>query len=377
MPVITKSLFDSCVGYLVASGHPDTESLLAAAAIYPTSPIHYYKLAEACRRHGQHDLWRQCIAAAMSLTHETHAQMVARGNAKLLLGDWSGWKDREARIFDPAEGYLDTQLIRHMRYETIQWDGCEDISDKTLLVIADGSLGDCLQMLRYIPPVAQLARKVVFRVRPQAASFVRRVLGNSVDLALRGAAPSQPFDSYVWMMSLPSLFDELPPPLSDFMRRGDRKPETQIKGGICYVPDLTDRKEKDRPVTSHDLAPLLENNLIQWFDLRIDGSSALPESAHVARPATALTAMEMATILESLDVVVTVDTATAHLAGLLHIPTALLLSTDADPRWGVKKSTQWYPSIRLCRQRQFGSWTDAVAAASVMIADTVSYQIDA
>jgi hypothetical protein len=277
--------------------------------------------------------------------HETHAQLAARGNAKLLLGDWSGWQDREARIYDPAANYLDTNLIRQMRYGTAQWDGVEDISDKVLLVVADGTVGDCLQMLRYVPLLLRSTRKIILRVRPQVASFVRLLFGSSLVLSLRGVAPDFRFDRYAWMLSLPTLIGGLPQPLA-IPELGGAYEEGGRNGGICMLEDATDPPGGG---WEEGMQSLRERSAVSWIDLRLDSGGA-----------GVATVLEMARMMQVLDCAVTVDAAAAHLGGMMGIPTWVLLTTDAHPRWGMGERTDWYPSVQLCRQTRRGDWTGVI-----------------
>jgi hypothetical protein len=359
------SLVEDCIAFLVSVEVAERHLLEPGVVGKPTNPASLYKLGILCRRYGDLDLWRSVAEAALALPHDTHEQIYLRGNAKLLLGDPSGWVDLEARIYDPSAGYLDTDAVRHMRYETLGWDGREDIIDKTLLIIADGSLGDCLQMLRYIPSVSRLARRVILSVRPEAVSLVRHILGNTVTVTLRTVVPTLPYDRYVWMLSLPALVPTTPPLLEMPIRShvGVTTAYAATAVGLCVIGDHSDLRAFDRSIDCRALAQAREASDYQWFCLQLT-SPASPLGLHQIIPLAQrpmLTLMDVVTAISELDLVITVDTAIAHLAGMLRRPTYVLLSTDADPRWGLGHTTPWYPSWRLMRQRTPGEWDDVLS----------------
>lgn len=302
--------------------------IAAAIARSPFDPLPVYDLADACRAQGRIDLWQEAINAARGLPHDSHQQIHRRGRAKLLAGDWSGWLDSESRIYDPRAGYLDTEFMRHLRYETLSWNGREDISDRTILLIADGSLGDFLQMMRYVPYVARRAGRVILSVRPEAARFAREALGQLLTVTLHGTKPTIPFDLYTWLMSLPALFGELAPLLPLPFQ------STRMAGGaVRYGVYLEDEQ----------LEPILIRDHARWT------------------PIPLITLFNAAKVVMTLSGVLTVDSAAAHLAGTLGIRTWLLLNASANARWGLGDTTPWYPTVQIIRQPREGDWASVIA----------------
>ncbi len=313
-----------CLEYL-AGIDADHVAIGAAIARAPLDPLPVYDVADLCRSHGRIDLWERAVNWATELPHDSRKQIHRRGAMKLLREDWSGWLDLESRIYDPAAGYLDTEFVRHLRYETLFWNGRDDLAGRTILVIADGSLGDCLQMLRYVPLVARRAGRVILSVRPEAARFVREVVGSAVTMMLHGASPDIAYDYYVWLMSLPALLDTLPPPLPVPFHTTP----ISCTYGVYWTSDLSYEG-------------------VRWLNLR--------------EPAAPLvTLFEAAKVVTTLSGIVTIDTTVAHLAGTLGVPTWLLLETLADARWGLGQTTPWYPCMRIIRQQTRGEWTSVIA----------------
>jgi hypothetical protein len=318
------------------------------------NPLPLYELAVRSRRQGRMDVWHRLVGKALSLPHHSYQQLHRRGQAKLLLGDWSGWRDLESRIHDPAASYLTSRAVRLLRFNTRAWDGHEPIEDKTLYVIADGGFSDCLQMLRYVPLISTRADRVILCVRPELANLIRRAYGDRVTLTLRGVEDATSYDRYAWMMSLPALMGELPPfsPLPGVIR--DEDPVDGV--GVCWSGDSEWIGNTERSISQDLLASLFERDGLRWQSLQ-HGATVRP------LPGFAQTAQWIA----KLRAVVTVDTAVAHLAGAMGVPTWVLLSADADPRWGLESTTPWYPTVHLIRQRVAGDWTDALTALTAVL----------
>jgi hypothetical protein len=362
--MVIADLLRTCVDQLRSDGEIRVPDVVAAASRSTDNPLPLYTLATLCQRQGRMDLSRRLLDRALALPHHSYQQIYRRGQAKLLLDDWSGWKDLESRIHDPASGYLASRTIRLLRFNTRAWDGQENIEDKSLYVIADGGFSDCLQMLRYIPIVSARARQLVLCVPPELASLVRQAYGDRLSLTLRGVADATSYDRYAWMMSLPALIGELPP----FARlpgiKRDEHPSSTI--GICWSGDLNWPGNSERSISLDLLARLFEREELHWYSLQTGAAAAEIGTQSRVRPTpTPLYSFaQTAQWIAKLGAVVTVDTAVAHLAGAMGVPTWVLLSADADPRWGLGATTPWYPTARLIRQRVVGDWADVQTVLS-------------
>jgi len=111
------------------------------------------------------------------------------------------------------------------------------------------------------------------------------------------------------------------------------------------------------------LGPLLDRTDIQWHTLQV-GPRAVDADRFpsLLRPWPPLVNFaETADYIAELDLVVAVDTAVAHLAGCLNVPTYLLLPLCSDSRWGIEDRTPWYPSVQLVRQSKAGDWNGSVS----------------
>jgi hypothetical protein len=309
----------------------------------PINPDQFYQFADLCRRRGYTDLWQSATDLALGLPHVTPRQIFHRGETKLLLGDWSGWLDREARLFHPAHSVWPSEHWR-IRWTKRPWNGKENIRDKTLVLVAEGSPSDCLQMLRYVPAVASAAERVVVCVDAELITFVRHNFEHLVTVTDREVEHPIPFQHYAWMMSLPAILGGLP----QFVPLRAPRPasravlnDSRLQVGVCWPEQGVDIPWEVR-------RPLVDRDDVQWHTLQVGDSFA-----------------DTANYIASLDCVVSGCTAIAHLAGVLGIPTLLMLDHAADARWGLADTTPWYPLMRLVRQPMPGDWTSVIDAIAM------------
>jgi hypothetical protein len=337
----------------------------------PRNPVPVYTLAQLCRRSGSIDLWRAALDVAFALPHLTYEQVFQRAPAKLTLGNWSGWIDHEARIFNPQLEYFQSKRVRHLRWAKRAWDGREELNNRTVFVLADGGFADCIQMLRYVPELLKIAQHVILGVRPELVTLVKHNFEPSASVVFRDFEHPLPFDRYTWGMSLPALFGKLPPFSSlatprrrDINRTGDGRRRV----GLCWSGTHPSHEGLQRLLPLATLRTLLSQTNVQWCSLQAGEPAADSAGcAGILQPTSPLlTFADAASEMGTLDLVVTVDTAVAHLAGSLGIPTLVMLEFASEFHWGLAATTPWYPSMRLVRQRVPGDWSSVVA--DVMLA---------
>src|SRR5262249_31413241 len=156
-----------------------------------------YLLGQRCREIGREDLWRQAVTIAFSLPHRTPRQIFERGQAKLLLGDWSGWTDREARLLNPEEPVWRNESWVETRWTKVPCDRIANASDQVVFVIADCDDATCIQMLRFIPVVAERFGKVILSVSAALLSFVKHNVGTDlITVTFRHIEHALPFTCY-------------------------------------------------------------------------------------------------------------------------------------------------------------------------------------
>lgn len=253
-----------------------------------------------------------------------------------------------------------------------QWRG-EALEGATILLHAEQGLGDTLQMLRYVPLLARRGARVVLEVPPELRSLVAPLEGIAQLLARGDALP--PFDWHCPLMSLPLAFsttlETIPTRMPYLSAPCMERPAWlgfaqagRLQVGLVWAGNPKNTVDLRRSVPLAELAPLFKVEGVDLYSLQRGGTpgeiassgltfaGALPESVDFAETASALM---------HLDLVITVDTAVAHLAGALGRPVWLLLPYVADWRWLLdREDSPWYPTARLFRQTELMGWRSVV-----------------
>jgi hypothetical protein len=373
--IATSSLLDPCCNRV--DGEHAAELMVRlrrALERYPVAPPLLYSMGLLCLQFGYIDLWEHYTTLALPLPHLTYQELVFRAEAKIRLGDWSGWDDREARIYNPREQAFVSPHARTMQWTTQFWNGDEDIGDKVLVVLTDGGFGDCIQMLRYVPELAHLAGRILLVVAAPCLELARYAVGDVSTVILPDQLHDFSFHRYVWLMSLPSVIGGLPQ-LSSLDAAPLKGPATDARRprvGLCWAGNSNqpiDPAAADRPLMLDDLAPVLHRRDASFHSVQVGRwASERDRYPWIAAPSTPLVSfLDTAKMLASLDSVITVDTAVAHLAGSLGVPTFLLLHCAGEFRWGMDDVTPWYPSMRILRQPARGDWSSVVVRLSTQL----------
>lgn len=264
-----------------------------------------------------------------------------------------------------------------------EWRG-EAFAGRTLLLYAEAGLGDTLQFVRYLPMVAERGGSIVLQVQPSLVPLLRA--RPNVTVVARGA-PLPRFDLHVPLVGLPRVFrttlDTIPVPapylhpdsakLSLWRRAlGD---ETSLKVGVVWAGNARHKGDRLRSLAADKLLPRLVMQGIQLYSLQKDLRTAdAPAIATLGRDIVDLAPAlddfsDTAAAIAALDLVITVDTSVAHLAGALGRPVWMLLPYALDWRWlRDREDTPWYPGMRLFRQRTPRVWDDVILRVSAELA---------
>ena len=297
----------------------------------------------------------------------------------LLRGEFEeGWKEYEWRTQRRAAAKSEHHLTAPL------WAG-DDLAGRTILLHAEQGLGDTLQFVRYAPLVARRGGRVILECQPELQNLMSEL---SEVAEVRTAGDRLPhFDCQAPLMSLPRIFGtrletipaDLPylaAPRAARMRWAERlaKESAGLEGykvGLVWAGSTGHANDANRSIAPERLGPLLAAEGVGFVSLQVGpragelpaaGSGAGLGAGVLDLSAELTDFTETAAAVENLDLVITVDTAVAHLAGALGRPTWLLLPFAPDFRWLLEREdSPWYPALRLFRQAEPGDWESVIA----------------
>jgi tetratricopeptide (TPR) repeat protein len=291
--------------------------------------------------------------------------------ARLTLGDFSGWRGYEARW---SVGLLAAQ---RRSFEAPLWLGEQSLDGKTILLHAEQGYGDTLQFVRYAPALAGRGATVVLEIQPELKRLLSPLPGIAALIA-RGE-PLPPFDVHCPLLSLPLALATAPatipadvpyiaPAGDDIAHWGLCLPQRRPRIGLVWSGERSHDNDLNRSLRLKTLLPVLDLADVAFVSLQHE---VRDEDASLLRARENVLALgqqfrdfaDTAAVLASLDAVISVDTAVAHLAGAMAKPLFLLLPFAADFRWlRERQDTPWYPTARLYRQPAFGDWASVIEA---------------
>ncbi|MBR0846285.1 tetratricopeptide repeat protein [Bradyrhizobium diazoefficiens] len=322
-------------------------------------------LGTALHHAGEFDEAVVALRRALALAPRHANAHSGLGILLLLRGDFGeGWGEYEWR--------LESSEVKGPRFPQLPWRG-ESLAGKRIYVQAEQGFGDTLQFARYLPMLAARGATASFRVHQSLATLIRASLPGVEVFGDRGT-PEAP-DYECALLSLPHLFGTrletipasipyLQPPHDAATRWQARLGDLRgFKIGIVWAGNPEHVNDRPRSLDPAMLAPLLALPGASFVSLQV-GSRAAELSSHpdVTDLSGALIDFaETAAAMSALDLVITVDTSVAHLAGALGKPVWLLLPVVSDWRWMLgREDSPWYPTMRLFRQRHGESWNDVM-----------------
>lgn len=245
------------------------------------------------------------------------------------------------------------------RHEQFVWNG-EALAGRRVFVRCYHGLGDTLQFVRLLAHPRLRAAEVTLWAQPSLIKLLQSVRGIDRILPLHEGDPSLEYDVDIEIMELPHALrlevDELPGPMPYIYVPPLAAKRTSLRRriGVCWSAGDWDPK---RSLGANELRHWTALSDVRWFSLQYPPATcALP-----AAPIASRDIVEMAARMQLLDLIVTVDTMTAHLAGALGLPVWLLLPYQADWRWMLgREDSPWYPTMRLFRQPSPGDWISVV-----------------
>ena len=295
----------------------------------------------------------------------------ARWNLALLqmqVGDFeAGWVGREAR--------WQTGMMRDPILPQPLWLGDRSIEGATILLYGDEGIGDTFHFARYIPMVADLGARVIVAVADPICSLLSRLDGVAQCIPKTSALPA--FDTHCPISSLPLAFKTtletipsvvpyLPAPDQDRVKQWEQRlgPHTRFRVGLVWSGNPSHANDHNRSMPLRDLSKILDLDatfVSLQKELRDADREVLAGSGIVDMTENLADFEQTSALAACLDLVISVDTSVAHLAGGLGCQVWILLPFTPDYRWMFdREDSPWYPTARLFRQTKARDWPSVV-----------------
>ncbi len=372
--------FHNNLGLALAAADRESEAIAEYRAALSLKPDHapaWNNLGLALQAqnevHAAIDAFRHALALAPGFVH-------ARWNLSLALlldGQFAeGWSMYDARLELPELGR------DRNRFPGPLWDGSAS-AGKTVLVYPEQGLGDAVQFARYATLVAAAGARCVIRCPEVLAPLFTSI--PEVAQISRDGEPLPAHDFHLPLLSLPRIlgtttqsipatvpYVAVPEARRAAARATLAQSGTKRRVGLCWAGNRTHGNDRHRSIALMTLAPLFAVPGIAWFSLQQGEPAAQIAGARGAENVVPLPEgtplVDTAALLAELDLIITVDTSIAHLAGALARPAWVLLPFAPDWRWQLgRDDSPWYPTLRLFRQTRQRDWPSVIARVNTQL----------
>lgn len=362
----------------------EAEAMLArAVALDPASTdarVNYGALLMRQRRFSEAEALFRAVLAEVPGHPSAELNM---GLLKLNQGELEqGWPYYESRWKMPQMAGKRPALT------SPEWDG-RPLDGRTLFVFAEQGFGDNLQFVRYLDEIHARfpSARVVFYALHQLAALLGACYRSDWCRVIPWGEPIPPHDAHIPLLSLPwrcatgvaTIPARVPYLRADTARLAPWRARLQaapgLRVGLVWSTSETFIYRSAKTVALKTLEPLLAVPGVSWVNLQFgkdaEEISALGWGGRFLDPMPEVRDFaDTAALVEALDLVISVDTAVAHLAGALARPVWMLDRYDTDWRWlPPREDSPWYPTLRLFRQEAFGDWTPVVRRAAAALHD--------
>lgn len=362
-------IVQSCLGDVLREAGQLGASLVAhqrAIKMAPQSAENTYRMGLALRDLGQGTSAVACFEKALTMKPELVECRYDHALSLLRLGEYKkGFAEFEWRWKRPGNP--------PRRFSQPLWDG-SDLTGRTILLHQEQTFGDMIQFVRYAPLVKEKGGAVVVECHPDLTRLFSTVPG--VDKVVAGGGDLPDFDIHAPMLSLPRIFgttlDTIPAnaPYLSSPEEHDMHlpvpPETRLMVGIAWNGSPGNEYDNPRSCPLENFLQLMNIPDASFFSLQNGEPTTHPadgagEQLIMDAGERIKDSADAAAMISQLDLVITVDTAVAHLAGALGQPVWVLLPFSAGWRWLTERDdSPWYPSSRLFRQSRPGHWQDVI-----------------
>jgi hypothetical protein len=351
----------------------DTEEgfslLRRAVALAPRWPQAHVNLGIAMARERRLGEALASFRSALDADPDFVYARFCESNVHLMRGDFT----RGYALYDAH------RAVYPHRYRERRWDG-RPLEGRTILLYAQHGLGDTLQFVRYVPRVCGLGGRVVLQVQGELLPLLRRQPG-AASVVTTSEDPG-PFDAQATLLELPAILGDtletipadVPYLRADPSLRAHWSASLAVDGGfkvgIVWHGNPHQKDGLIRRCQLLDMAPIGDVPGVTVYSLQVgagreeltaaSGRFPVRDLGDIDRETGAF--MDTAAIMEELDLVITVDTSIAHLAGGLARPVWMVVPYWADWRWMIDRTdSPWYPTMRIFRQPRPGAWAPVFA----------------
>jgi tetratricopeptide (TPR) repeat protein len=288
----------------------------------------------------------------------------------LLAGSFpEGWEEYQWR-------FLINAIFYNRHFPQPLWEG-DDLLGKRILLYAEQGFGDTIQFIRYVPLVVQKGARVIVECQEDLVPLLQPM--ERIEKLIKFGQPLPAFDVHCPLLSLPLAFKtglrdipsnipylSLDSHLIDKWNELTIKEQANLKVGLVWAGSPTHKKDRKRSMNFEAFKPLADIPGITFYNLQKGEAAAQiknkPKGMKLIDMAKELVDFtETGALIKNLDLVISVDTAVAHLTGALGKPVWTLLPYAPDWRWMLnRKDSPWYPSMRLFRQPAPGDWDSVI-----------------
>jgi len=335
--------------------------------------IHYHRL--------ELDQALDCADRALRIDPRLPGAHFVRAETLLLRGEWAeGWEEYEWRFRIGGAAPLMTATGKP------QWDGTA-LPDRTLLLIADQGFGDVIQFSRYIPWATERCPSIAIACSAEVQPMLRQIAPAAKQFVRWQDAPD--YAAFCPLSGLPRLagtrVDTVPASVPYLHAISERSshwaqrleglvPRGFRRVGVIWAGRPTHNNDRNRSALLADFAPLADVAGIALLALQKGPKTGQAGGYYGRAPLINIGAEiddydDTMAILDNLDLLVTVDTSVAHLAGAMGRPVWIMLPRAPDWRWLLERTdTPWYPSVRLFRQPTVRRWDDVAQTIATELA---------
>jgi hypothetical protein len=268
-----------------------------------------------------------------------------------------GWEDHESR-------FLKDKPSDSRDFGKSKWNG-SPLHGKRILIASEQGFGDSIQFIRYLKFVKAKGGEIILECKPELKILFEGFSGIDEIVIKHGdEIPKVNYDCYIHLMSLPHALglEEIPRDgayLEAKKNIGELKGEDsgKFKVGIVWAGNPGQENDKNRSCKLEHFLDLKKVPGVQLYSLQKGKSEDLKDIGVINLSGKIKDFADTAAIVKDLDLIISVDTSLAHLAGALGGKIWTLLSARADWRWFLdREDSPWYPSMRLLRQEKLGDW---------------------